>query len=87
MDWENHLDKKSDQKFKETVKIDGMEDAACEQKTTSERANFYSNTFFSLYFKIRMKKNYAAKPLDFRSTSCFGMTKMITPICQNLENV
>ena len=39
--------------------------AACEQKTTSEKANFCSNTVFSLYFKIRVKKFYAAKPLDF----------------------
>ena len=27
--------------------------AACEQKTTSEKANFCSNTVFSLYFKIK----------------------------------
>ena len=27
--------------------------AACKQKTTSERANFCSNNFFSLYFKFR----------------------------------
>ena len=40
-------------------------DAACEQKTTSEKANFYSNTVFSLYFKIRAKNFHSAKPLDF----------------------
>ena len=28
-------------------------------------ANFFSNTVFSLYFKIRAKKFYAAKPLAF----------------------
>ena len=39
--------------------------AACEQKTTSERPNFCSNTVFSLYFKIRAKKFHAAKPLAF----------------------
>ena len=38
--------------------------AACEQKTTNEKANFCSNTVFSLYFKIRVKK-YAAKLLAF----------------------
>ena len=37
--------------------------AACEQKTTSEKANFCSNTVFSLYFKIRPKKIHAAKAL------------------------
>ena len=39
--------------------------AACEQKTTSEKANFCSNAFFSLYFKFRAKKFHAAKPLSF----------------------
>ena len=39
--------------------------AACEQKTTSEKANFCSITDFSLYFKIRAKKFHAAKPLVF----------------------
>ena len=39
--------------------------AACEQKTTSEKANFCSNTVFSLYFKFRAKKFHAAKPLAF----------------------
>ena len=34
-----------------------------EQKTTSEKANFCSNTDFSLYFKIRVKKVQAAKSL------------------------
>ena len=39
--------------------------AACEQKTTTDKANFCSNTIFSLYFKIRAKKFHAAKPLAF----------------------
>ena len=36
--------------------------AACEQKTTTDKANFCSNTVFSLYFKIRAQKFHAAKP-------------------------
>ena len=39
--------------------------AAWEQKITTEKPNFCSNTVFSLYFKIRAKKNHAAKPLAF----------------------
>ena len=39
--------------------------AACELKTTSEKANFCSNTVFSLNFEIRAKKFHAAKPLAF----------------------
>ena len=34
--------------------------AACEQKSTSEKVNFCSNTVFSLYFKIRATKIHAA---------------------------
>ena len=39
--------------------------AACEQKTNSEKANFCSNTDFSLYFKIGAKKFHATKTLVF----------------------
>ena len=35
------------------------------QKTTSENANFSSNTVFSQYSKIRAKNFYAAKQLAF----------------------
>ena len=37
----------------------------CEQKTPTDKANFCSNTVFSLYFKIRAKKFHASKPLAF----------------------
>ena len=62
MDWKNHLEKNPIQKIKKNSK-NQSEIAACEQKTTNEKANFYSNTVFSLYFKIRVKKFHAAKPL------------------------
>ena len=39
--------------------------AACEQKTTTEKANFCSNTVFSLYFKFGAKKITPQKPLAF----------------------
>ena len=45
--------------------INQSEIAACEEKTTSEKANFCSNTVFSLYFKFRAKKFHAAKALTF----------------------
>ena len=49
---EKPFSKKSDQKIEKTVKT---KIAACEQKTTSEKANFCSNTVFLLYLKIRAK--------------------------------
>ena len=64
MDWEIHLEKKPIQKFEKNCK-NLSEIAACEQKTTSEKANFCSNTVFSLYFKFRAKKFHAAKSLAF----------------------
>ena len=39
--------------------------AACEQKTTNEKPNFCSNTVFSLYFKMRAKKNSRRKTPRF----------------------
>ena len=56
--------KKSDPKNRKNYE-NQSEIAACEQKTTSEKANFCSNTVFSLYFKFRVKKFHAAKPLAF----------------------
>ena len=56
--------KKSDLKNRKNSK-NQSEIATCEQKTTSEKANFCSNTIFSLYFKIRATQFHAAKSLAF----------------------
>ena len=56
--------KKSDPKNRKNSKNQN-EIAACEQKTTSEKANFCSNTVFSLYFEIRAKNFHATKSLAF----------------------
>ena len=53
--------RKSDTKIRKTSK-NQSEIAACEQKTTSEKANFCSNTVFSLYFKFRAKFHAAKQP-------------------------
>ena len=71
--------KKTDPKNRKNCK-NQSEIAACEQKTTSEKANFCSNTVFSLYFKFRAKKIHNAKPLAFSLPSCFCVTKITTPI-------
>ena len=70
--------KKSDQNNKKPE--NHCQNAACEQKTTSEKANFCSNTDFSLYFKNRVKKFTPQDHSLFRSTSCFGVTKITTSI-------
>ena len=72
--------KKSDPKNrKNTVKIK-VKLPQMKQKTTSEKANFGSNTVFSLYLKIRAKYFTPQNHSLFRSTSCFGVTKITTPI-------
>ena len=56
MDWENHLEKNPTQKIEKKHSKNQSEIAACEQKTTIEKAKFCSNTVLSLYLKIRAKK-------------------------------
>ena len=58
------LRKKSDPKHRKKSK-NQSEIAAREQKISSKKANFCSNTVFSLGFKIRAKKIHTAKPLAF----------------------
>ena len=90
MDWENHLEKNPIQKNEKTVKI--SEIAACEQKTTTEKPNFCSNIVFSLYFKIRARKIYAAKPLAFSLHFLFrrdqnhysNLTSKIMKLCEQI---
>ena len=90
MDWENHLEKNPIKKFEKTVKISKI--AACEQKNTSEKANFCSNTVFSLYFKIRAQKFHAGKPLAFSLHFLFqrdqnhysNLTSKIMKMCEQI---
>ena len=88
---ENHIEKKSDPTKSKNRKYHS-EIAAWEQKTTSEKANFCSNTIFSLYFKIRAKKIHAAKPLAFPLHFLFrrdqnhhsNLTSKIMKMCEQI---
>ena len=85
--------KKCDPKTRKNSK-NQSEIAACEQKTTSEKANFCSNTVFSLYFKIRAKKFHAAKALAFSLHFLFrrdqnhysNLTSKIMKMCEQILN-
>ena len=89
MDWEKFLEKKSNQKVEN---INQSEIAACEQKITSEKANFCSNIVFSQYFKIRAKKFHDAKPLAFSLPLLFrrdqnhysNLTSKIMKMCEQI---
>ena len=66
--------------------------AACEQKTTSEKTNFCSNTVFALYLKFKEKKFHATKPLAFSLYFLFrfdqnhysNLTSKIMKICEQI---
>ena len=91
MDWKNHLEKKPDPKNRKNSK-NQTEIAACEQKTTSEKAKFCSKTVFSLYIKIRAKKYHAAIPLAFSLHFLFrrhqnpysNLTSRIMKMCEQI---
>ena len=59
MDWETISKKNLIQKVEKNSKHQSKI-AACEQKTSSEKANFCSNTVFPRYFKNGAKKFHAA---------------------------
>ena len=54
--------------------------AACEQKTTSEKANFVQTPFSHSTLKLEQKNFTPQNHSLFRSISCFGVTKITTPI-------
>ena len=84
--------KKSDRKNRKYSKKNLSEIAACERKTTSEKANFCSNTVFSLYFKFRVTKFHAAKSLAFSLHFLFrrdqnyysNLTSIIIETCEQI---
>ena len=91
MDWENQLEKNPIQKIEKTVKI-RVKLPHVNKKTTTEKANFCSNTSFALYLKIRAKKIHAAKPLAFSLHFLFrrdqnhysNLTSKIMKMCEQI---
>ena len=83
--------KKSDPKKRKNSK-NRSQIAACEQKTANEKANFCSNTIFSLYFKFGAKKIHVAKPLAFSLHFLFrcdqnhysNLTSKIMKMCEQI---
>ena len=83
--------KKSDPKNRKNSK-NLSEIAACERRTSSEKANFCSNNVFSLYFKFRAKKLHVPKPLAFSLLFLFrrdqnhysNLTSKIMKMCEQI---
>ena len=83
--------KNSDPKNRKNSK-NQSEIAPCEQKTTSEKAKFCSNTVNSHYFNFRAKNFHAAKPLVFSiyflfrrdQNHYFNLTSKIMIMCEQI---
>ena len=80
MDWENHLEKNPIQKIEKKNSKNQSEIAACEQKTTSEKAIFVQTPFSDSTLNLERKNFTPQNHSLFRATSCFGVTKITTPI-------
>ena len=79
MDWENHLEKKSDPKNrKKTVKVKMKLPQVI--KATSDKAKFCSKTVSHSTLTLERKNFMPQNHSLVRSTSCFGVTKITTPI-------
>ena len=79
MDWKN-LRKKSDPKNRKKNSKNQSEIAACEQKTTNEKMNFVQTPFSHSTLNLEGKNFTTQNHALFRSISCFGVTKITTPI-------
>ena len=78
------LEKKPIQKMKKNIE-NQSQIAACEQKTTCEKANFVQTPFSHSTLKLELKKYHAAKPLAFLLP--FLVSAWPKSLLQNQENV
>ena len=79
MDWKNHLEKNPIQKIDKNCK-NQSEIAAFEQKPLARKRIFVQTPFSHSTLKFRAKKFTPQNHSFFRSTLCFGVTKITTPI-------
>ena len=78
MDWENHLEKNPIQKIERTVKIKVKLPHV--NKKPLARKRIFNQTPFSHSALNLERKNFTPQNHSlFRSTSCFGVTKITTP--------
>ena len=79
MDWKNHLEKNPIQKIEKTEKIKVKLPHV--NKKPLARKRIFVQTLFSHSILNLERKNFTPQNHSlFRSTSCFGVTKVTTPI-------
>ena len=79
MDWENHLEKIPIQKLEKTVKIK-VKLPHVNKKPLARKRIFVQTPFSHSTLNLERKNFTPQKHSIFRSTSCFGVTKITTPI-------
>ena len=79
MDWENHLEKNPVQKIEKTEKIKAKLPHV-NKKPLARKQIFVQIPFSHSTLKLERKKFTPQNHSLFRSTSCFGVTKITTPI-------
>ena len=79
MDWENHLDKKSNPKIEKTVKLK-VKMPHVNKKPLAGKLIFDQTPVSHSTFKLERNKFTPQNYSFFRSTSCFSVTKMSTQI-------
>ena len=79
MDWENHLEKNPIQKIEKTVKI-RVKLPHVNKKPLPRNRIFVQTPFSHSTLKLERKKFTPQNRSLFRSISCFGVTKITTPI-------
>ena len=77
MDWENYLGKIQSNKSKSKNQ---SEIAACEQKPLARKRIFVQTPFSHSALKLEQKNFTPQNHSLFRSISCFGVTRITTPI-------
>ena len=79
MDWENHLEKNPIQKLEKTVKI-RVKLPHVNKKPLPRNRIFVQTPFSHSTLKLERKNCTPQNHSLFRSISCFGVTKITTPI-------
>ena len=79
MDWENHLEKNPIQKIEKIVKIK-VKMPHVNKKPLARKRIFVQTPFSHSTLNLERKNFTPQNHSLFRSTSCFGVTKITTPI-------
>ena len=90
MDWEDHLEKNSIQKIEKKIVKTKVKLPHVSKKPLARKRIFVQTLFSHPILKLERKKFTLQNHSLFRSTSCFGVTKITTPkimkMCEQILN-